>query len=365
MGTFSQNLNVLAQATIDVLNKKSINGELTDGYKVSEFIKSCDFASIYAKLAKTYLSQLDYEVQYNILSESFMSVFIENWDKNFAKFNGLNPKDNKSKVYPHSYVSMLMARAIINSSLSLSTKAKGVNKNVSISGMDGENYEDAFTRISNSGSITKVHRVDEEYLVVLEEQMITVRGLIQEANDKGLAKRHISRLERSLEKLQAEFDTASGLSGNSHVIDYEDVFGVSDSIEDDSLFEDLMESIKDRLTMIEKAVLAAMMGGMSNKEIQIVLEDTNYKVSEIIDSIKDKVIEFAEDEEWRTGDDSMKELISLSLESKTSKARGFGELGEADIIRSFRSCINHYCDEDTIQFVNNEIFFNPTDLIAL
>lgn len=334
----------LELATIDVLKK----------YKREHLLAGTrSLAALYYKVAHKYLTYYNKDEAEETLLDAWSHIFLTNGDKNIRMFIGKHPKTGE-KIHITSYLSMLMRNAIINCSKKNNgrfTNEEGVNP------IEQETFEDAYMRTISTPSKMKTYRVDDDYLNYLQESLADARAVLQQLIDKNSPSKRIKKIEKGIEKLQRDILEAKGEVKHTPVEDWESVYEDDQDTDDTVEFDNLINRVRAKLTIYEEAVLAGMLGGMSNRELQAVLEDID--VADTIKAIQDKVLDIAEADEFERDDSSMVETIQQLSFKKTRKPE---QINLSEINRSFRKCVSEFCSKETQDFIHREVYLGVQDL---
>lgn len=337
-----ENLKALELGTISVLEKYN-RQHLIEGTR--------SFGALFYKLQQKYLSYYDRDTQDEIMMDAWSKVFLENGDKNIRLFTGTHPTTGES-VHITSYISMLMKNAIINVSKKRTTQ---VIHEQGVSPIEDEGHEEAYMRTISTPSRVTAHRIDTDYIQYLKEQLQELHQRAQDIAEGRADKRYLGRVNTAIDKLNKKIKEQLGESYFRPVEDWEAIYETDDDQE--SMFQDLIKRVSKYLTMIDQAVLAGMLGGMSSQEIQVVLDE--HDVQNSISRIQDYIINIAEADEFEDNDAYMSEIISeLTGKKRRSQQQS---INRQDCFRSFKKCVELFCSPTIQDYIGSEIYCNNQD----
>lgn len=337
--------NTLEQATIEVL-KRYNREHLLEGTR--------SLSAMFYKVSHSLLSFYKQDELEEVLMDAWTHIFLINGEKTIRMFTGRHP-DTGGTVHITSYLTMLMHNAIITYSKKNNPR---FNNEESVNPIEQEGQEDAYMRAISTPTKTRSQRLDTEYIGYLEGLIQEARATLMNLYEKNSNPRKIKKAQKQIDRLTKELKEASGDVSFKPNDNWDEVYEQDEEADDTLSFENLLKRVTSQLTSYEEAVLAAMLGGMSNREIQAVLDDID--VNETVKTIQNKVLDMAEADEFERDDTTMIEVISQLKPAKKTRKRT--PLSIADVNRSFRRCVDEFCTKKTQDFINREVFLDVKDI---
>lgn len=337
--------NTLEQATIEVL-KRYNREHLLEGTR--------SLSAMFYKVTNSLLSFYKQDELEEVLMDAWTHIFLINGEKTIRMFTGRHPKTGDT-VHITSYLTMLMHNAIITYSQKNNPR---FNNEESVNPIEQEGQEDAYMRAISTPTKTRSQRLDTEYIGYLEGLIQEARIILNSLYERNASTRKIKKAEKQIAKLTKELKEASGDVSFKPNDNWDEVYEQDDTSEDNLSFDSLLKRVSSQLTSYEEAVLAAMLGGMSNKEIQAVLDDID--VNETIKTIQNKVLDMAEADEFELNDTTMIDVISQLKPAKETRRRT--PISISDVNRSFRKCVDEFCSKKTQDFISREVFLGVKDI---
>ena len=333
----------LESATIDIL-KRYNREHLLEG--------TISLSAMFYKVANKLLSFYSQDELEEVLMDAWTHIFLVNGEKTIRMFTGRHPQTGET-VHITSYLTMLMRNSIINHSKK--NTARFLNEE-GVTPIEQENHEEAYMRTIPTSHRGKASIIDTDYCEYLESLINDTRKTLSQLIDKHSNPRTIRKQEAKLDKLKKELDEVQGNIAYKPSEDWDAVYETNDTEHDELEFDSLLRRVAKTLTAYEEAVLAAMLGGMSNKEIQLVLDDID--VNQTITTIQNKIIDLAEIDEFEHDDNSMITAISqLTPRPRNTREKPV----KSEALRSFRKCVSQFCSKKTAAYIEDEIYLNVKD----
>lgn len=240
-----------------------------------------DYSALYAKLGRKYIGALDNDIAYNLLTEAFLQVFCKHLKQNFSRFSGFY---QEREVTLEGYISNLFARALINAG-----KTHTLHSNREVGECDAE-----------GNSMLDYIRENTQYnLGNLKLEIDTIKDRIEYLEGRNVSDEKLQKkYEAELDRLYARLDK---LQGNAPIYDYDTddgVFTLDEELEYEGLKDTLYNYLENHHlnTKINMVILEMLCENYSPRQIARYLEIKCKDVLEIIETIKEAVVDMAIEE---------------------------------------------------------------------
>lgn len=337
----------LAQATKDALQ------ELNRLHFVSE---NTSFEKIYYKLMMQYLNFYQRDTAEEVLTDAWANIFGKKGLKNFRVFSGINPETGE-EVAIESYIQMLMGREIIN--VSKKNKNQYINETHS-SEFEGETQEDAFQRDINKQRVSKPKRIDDEYVTVLKEYIKDYQSMIDDIRSGkkqvSNADKIITRLQGKIDNLRKEIKEEIGDQEFIPTEDWDNVYESDYDQESETEFEDLVKTVLKKLPEMERAILVALINGVTRRELAVFFDVETKDINECIEGIVLQIGRLADIMDF-DGDDTLRDLLDKCIKNfeykrdtnKVTKRTALRSMKRALSDKRFSINVNNYFFVDLMQ----------------